>query len=162
MLRSWLLTNSDLRISRDHKKIWNNYSRSIHPQTHMFIVVKSRHMLYRFLSQWEPSLASVLAFLVSSLAFLNLYHLTLWGLHIRYPVDQVFTLQSITVAKLQLGSSSEVIIWLGGAGFTTTKGSVLKGGSSRKAENHCSTAWSLDLDSSTWCISTQFSCNNKV
>jgi hypothetical protein len=35
------------------------------------------------------------------------------GPQVRYPAYQIFILQFITVAKLQLGSSNEIILWLG-------------------------------------------------
>lgn len=48
---------------------------------------------------------------------------------------QIFTLQFIPVAKLQLWSSNKIILWLG---VTTTCGTVLKGCSTRKVESHYS------------------------
>lgn len=42
---------------------------------------------------------------------------------------------TITVAKLPLGSSSKIILWLG---ITTAWGALLKGCSIGRAENHCS------------------------
>jgi hypothetical protein len=54
------------------------------------------------------------------------------GSHKGYSAYQVFTLWFTTVAKLQLQSSNEIILW--GGGVTTTWGTVLKGHSIRKAE----------------------------
>ena len=53
--------------------------------------------------------------------------------HISYPEYQIFTLQLITVAKLQLWRGNETILWLR---VTTTWGTVLKSCSNRKVENH--------------------------
>ena len=85
---------------------------------------------------------------VSGSAVLNLYRLRpLWrldnlsqGSHIRYPAYQIFILRFITVAKLQLWSSSERILWLW---VTTACRTVLKGHSAKKVENH----WSRGI---TW------------
>ena len=58
------------------------------------------------------------------------------GSHIRHPAYQIFTLWFISVAKLQLWSSNEVILWLG---VTTAWGTVLNGWNIGKAENQ----WSI-------------------
>ena len=48
---------------------------------------------------------------------------------------QIFTVQVITVAKLQLQRSNEIISWLG----------VLKDHSLREVENHCSSLCQVDI-----------------
>jgi hypothetical protein len=53
------------------------------------------------------------------------------GSHTRYLAYQIFTLQLISVATLQLGSSNFVV-----GGITTAGGTALKEFSIRKAENH--------------------------
>ena len=58
----------------------------------------------------------------------------LQGSHIIYPICQVFTLRFVTVAKLQVWNSNEIILWLK---VTTTWGTLLKGCSVRKVESHC-------------------------
>jgi hypothetical protein len=63
---------------------------------------------------------------------------------IRYPACQIFTLQSITVAKLQLWSSSKNNLELG---VTTTRGTVLgKGHRIRKVKDCCFRSWGLPID----------------
>lgn len=54
---------------------------------------------------------------------------------------QIFTLPFIIVAKLQLWSRNEIILWLG---VNTTRRTLLKGSSVRKVENHCFIAPSID------------------
>lgn len=49
---------------------------------------------------------------------------------------QIFPFLFITVAKLELCSSNENDVMVG---VTTTQGTVLKGCSTRKVENHCFT-----------------------
>ena len=56
------------------------------------------------------------------------------GSDIRYPVYQIFTLQLITVAKLQLWGGNKNNLM---DGVTITREAVLKGHGIRKAENHC-------------------------
>ena len=75
----------------------------------------------------------------------NLWVWTLTRGHISdNPACQIFTLWFITLAKLQLWSSNKIILWLG---VTTLWGTVLKGCSNRKVENHCSrlSNWQLTL-----------------
>jgi len=67
----------------------------------------------------------------------------LCGSHIRYPAFQIFTLQFITVVKLQLWSSNEIIFWLK---VTRTWRTVLKGPSIRKVGNHWSKTIHLQVD----------------
>jgi hypothetical protein len=79
----------------------------------------------------------------NSLLVLNLWITTPLGMkqphsqgsHIRYPAYQMFILQFITVAKLQLWNGYKIILWVGGV--TTTWGTVLKGYNIRAVENHC-------------------------
>ena len=52
-----------------------------------------------------------------------------WGSHSWYSTYQIFTLKFITVTKLQLWSSSEIILWLW---VSTTWGTALKCRSRRK------------------------------
>jgi hypothetical protein len=57
--------------------------------------------------------------------------------HIRYPAYQILKLQFIIVARLQLWSSSAMILWLR---VTVIWGTVLQGHSVRKGKNYCSRA----------------------
>ena len=41
----------------------------------------------------------------------------LWGLHTRYPAYVIFILRFITVPRLQLWSSNEIILWCGGSHY---------------------------------------------
>lgn len=59
---------------------------------------------------------------------------TLWGLRILQPECQMFTSWFLIVAKLQLWSSNNIILWLG---VTTMWGTVLIGPSIRVTEKHC-------------------------
>lgn len=54
---------------------------------------------------------------------------------------QMFTLPFIIMAKLQLWSSNEIILWLG---VNITRGTLLKGSRIRKVENHCFIGLSID------------------
>ena len=45
---------------------------------------------------------------------LNLWVMTPWSSYVRDPAYQIFSLQFITVATLQLWSSDKIILWLGG------------------------------------------------
>jgi hypothetical protein len=55
----------------------------------------------------------------------------LTGVHIRYPSHQIFILQSITGAKLQLRSNNKTK-----SKVTTTRGTILKGHSFRRVRSH--------------------------
>ena len=79
------------------------------------------HTKYCNLSQKEKFLC------FSRTVVLKLWVMTPWGSHIR--------LWFITVSKLQLWRSNEIMLWLG---VSITRGTVLKGHSIRKVENHWS------------------------
>ena len=55
-------------------------------------------------------------------------------------VDQIFPLWFLTVARLQLGNSNRIILWLA---VRTTWGTVWKGCSIRKFENHWSRGYTM-------------------
>ena len=65
---------------------------------------------------------------------LNPWVSPLWGVEYQISILHIGYLQFITVAKLQLWNSKEIILWLG---VTTTWGTILKGRSTRKVKNHC-------------------------
>lgn len=56
--------------------------------------------------------------------------------HLGLGITILFTLGSVTGAKLHLGSSNKIVLWLG---VTTMGGTVAKGHSLRKIENRCLT-----------------------
>lgn len=56
------------------------------------------------------------------------------GSPIKISTYQIFTLQLIKVAKLQVQYSNKIIVWLA---VITTQGIVLNNRSFRKVKNHC-------------------------
>jgi hypothetical protein len=74
---------------------------------------------------WHPHACKANAYWLSHLSSLcsllsqrvsTCESLLLWGNHISGPTDQIFILWFITVAKLQLWSIDEIILWLGAGG----------------------------------------------